>query len=202
MTSPTVAGGAGTTPTDPTATTTRERRTRRPDLLTNVFLVLTAILAAWSVALIVLTLLAIASPSFYSFEKAPLKAAGSTVVGLLALGQLWSMETAMGHLPRAGLKMKLLMRTHRLGGRLALVLAAVVAYFCLTDVGVETNVLRGAIHGFFGSTAFVAIAIKLALIRFRPGLAYDIAPWLGRYAALAFIVVWITSAYAFYTNSL
>jgi hypothetical protein len=201
MTSP--LAGAGTTPTDPTTTTARERRTRRPDLLTNVFLVLTAILAAWSVALMLLTLLAIASPSFYSFEKAPLKAAGSTVVGLLALGQLWSMETAMGHLPRAaGLKMKLLMQTHRLGGRLALVLAAVVAYFCLTDVGVETNVLRGAIHGFFGSTAFVAIAIKLALIRFRPRLAYDVAPWLGRYAALAFIVVWITSAYAFYTNSL
>ena len=148
------------------------------------------------------TLLAITAPSFYSFEKAPLKAAGSTVVGLLALAQLWSMETAMGHLPRAGLKMKVLMRTHRYTGRIALVLAAVVAYFCLRDVGVETNVLRGAIHGFFGSTAFVAIAIKLALLRFRPRLAYDAAPWLGRYAAFAFIVVWITSAYAFYTNSL
>ena len=141
----------------------------------------------------------ITAPSFYSFEKAPLKAAGSTVVGLLALLQLWSMETAMGHLPRAGLKMKVLMRTHRYTGRIALVLAAVVAYFCLTDVGVETNVLRGAIHGFFGSTAFVAIAIKLALLRFRPRLAYDAAPWLGRYAAFAFIVVWITSAYAFFT---
>jgi hypothetical protein len=200
--SETIAGGAGSTPADPGAPAVRERRTRRPDLLTNVFLVLTGTLAVWSVALIVLTLLVITSPGFYSFEKAPLKAAGSTVVGLLALGQLWSMETAMGHLPRAGLKMRLLMRAHRLGGRLALVLAVVVAYFCLTDVGVETNVLRGAIHGFFGSTAFVAIAIKLALIRFRPTLAYDAAPWLGRYAAAAFIVVWITSAYAFYTNSL
>jgi hypothetical protein len=201
MTSPTIAGGAGAPP-DPRATAVNERRTRRPDRLTNVFLVLTGTLAVWSVALIVLTLLAIASPGFYSFEKAPLKAAGSTVVGLLALGQLWSMETVLGHFPRAGLKMRLLMRTHRLGGRLALVLAAVVAYFCLTDVGVETTVLRGAIHGFFGSTAFVAIAIKLALIRFRPRNAYDVAPWLGRYAAVAFIVVWITSAYAFYTNSL
>jgi len=180
----------------------REKRTRKPDRYTEIFLVLTAILSVWSVALIVLTLLAIAAPSFYSFEKAPLKAAGSTVVGLLALLQLWSMETAMGHLPRAGLKMKVLMRTHRYSGRIALVLAAVVAYFCLRDVGVETNVLRAAIHGFFGSTAFVAIAIKLALLRFRPRLAYDAAPWLGRYAAVAFVVVWITSAYAFYTNSL
>jgi hypothetical protein len=188
--------GAATVPAVP------EKRTRKPDRYTEIFLILTAILSVWSVALIVLTLLAIAAPSFYSFEKAPLKAAGSTVVGLLALLQLWSMETAMGHLPRAGLKMKVLMRTHRYSGRILLILAAVVAYFCLTDVGVETNVLRGAIHGFFGSTAFVAIAIKLALLRFRPRLAYDAAPWLGRYAAIAFIVVWITSAYAFYTNSL
>jgi hypothetical protein len=89
------------------------KRTRKTDVWTTVFLVLTAVLGIWSLTLIVLTLLAIAQPAFlYSDQKAALKAAGATVVGL-----------------------------------------------------------RGAIHGFFGSTAFIAIAVKLALLKWRPSLA-------------------------------
>jgi hypothetical protein len=185
------------------ATATATRRTRRPDRFTDLFLVLSAFFGLWGVVLIVLTALAIVQPAFfYSDAKAAIKAAGASVIAVLALSQVYTMESTMGHLPRRGLKMKHLMRTHRWGGRIALVLAAVIAYFCMTDLGAPLNPIRAALHGFFGSTAFAAIGIKLGLIRFRPLIAYDVAPWLGRYAAVAFIVVWITSAYAFYTGQL
>ncbi len=178
-------------------------RTRKPDRFTDLFLVLSAGFGTWGVVLIVLTALAIAQPAFfYSDAKALIKAAGASVVAILAISQVYTMESAMGHLPRRSLKMKYLMRAHRWGGRIALILAVAIAYFCMTDLGAPLNPVRAALHGFFGSTAFVAIGTKLTLIRFRPHVAYDVAPWLGRYAALAFILVWLTSAYAFYTGQL
>jgi hypothetical protein len=179
------------------------KRTRRTDVWTTIFLALTAVLGAWSLTLIVLTVLAIVHPSFlYSDAKAALKAAGATVVGLIAIEQAFTMGAAMGKVPTFGLRMRTLMRTHRYAGRIALVLAAVVAYFCMTDLGAPPSPLRGAVHGFFGSTAFIAIAVKLALLKWRPSLAYDAAPWLGAYAAVAFVIVALTSAAAYYTGNL
>lgn len=72
----------------------------------------------------------------------------------------------------------------------------------MTDLGTPTSPLRAAIHGSFGSTGFIAIALKLALLKWRPSLAYDAAPWLGSYAAIAFIIVAVTSAVAYYTGNL
>jgi hypothetical protein len=181
----------------------RAKRTRPSDVWTTVFLVLTGVLGAWSMILIVLTLLAIAQPAFfYSDQKAALKAVGATVVGLIAIEQAFTMGAAMGVVPRFGLRMRTLMRIHRYVGRTALVLAAVVAFYCMTDLGAPSSPLRGAIHGFFGSTAFIAIALKLALLKWRPTLAYDAAPWLGLYAAIAFVIVALTSAAAYYTGNL
>lgn len=179
------------------------KRTRPPDNWTTAFLVLTSVLAIWAIALVVLTTLAIAQPSFlYQDAKTAMKAAGASVVGLIALLQVYTMNAAMGKLPRFGIRMKVLMRSHRYAGRLALVLAAVIAYFCMIDIGAPQSPLTSALHGIFGSTAFAAIAVKLGLLKWRPALAYDAAPWLGRYAAFAFVVVWITSVLAFYTDVL
>lgn len=198
MASPTVS--ADRSPAAPGAPL---KRTRRSDVWTTIFLVLTAALGAWSMTLIVLTLLAIIEPNFfYSDAKAALKAAGATVVALIAVEQAFTMGAAMGKVPRFGLRMRTLMRVHRYAGRTALVLAAVVAYFCLTDLGAPSSPLRGAIHGFFGSTGFIAIAIKLALLKWRPSLAYDAAPWLGSYAAIAFVIVALSSAAAYYTGNI
>lgn len=179
------------------------KETRPTDAWTTIFLVLVTGLGAWSLALIVLTVLAIAQPSFfYSDEKAALKAIGASLVGLIAIEQAYTMGAAMGKAPRLGLRMRTLMRTHRYAGRIALVLAAVIAYFCMTDLGAPTSPPRAAIHGFFGSTGFIAIAVKLALLKWRPRLAYDAAPWLGSYAAIAFVIVAVTSAVAYFTGNL
>jgi hypothetical protein len=160
-------------------------------------------MAVWAVALVVLTFLAITQPQFfYSDQKSAIKAAGATVVAIIAVSQLYTMESVMGHLPRGGLRVRVLMRTHRWGGRIALLLAALIAFFCMTDLGAPPSPIRGAVHAVLASSAFSAIALKLLLIRFRPQVAYDLAPWLGRYAALAFVGVWFTSAFAYYTSQL
>lgn len=192
-TTPPAAGGATQAP----------RRTRTPDWLTNVMLVITAVFGVWGVGLAVLTVIGITQPGYYyTDQKSMIKALGATVVAVLAVSQAWSMETAMGHLPRGKVRMKTLMRTHRWGGRIAIVLAALIAFFCMFDIGAPREPWRIAVHVVFGATAFAALAVKLALIRFRPTVAYDAAPWLGRYIAFAFIVVWASSALAYYTGNL
>lgn len=186
-----------------TTSTSPVPRTRPASRWTELFLLVTALFGVWGVALIVLTLVAITQPAFfYSDQKAFFKAAGSTVVAFIAVSQAYTMHAVMGHLPRAGIKIKYLMRTHRYAGRIAIVLAALIAYFCMTDLGAPSNPLRGFIHGIFGSTAFAALGIKFALIRWRPAFAYQAAPWLGGYAATSFVIVWITSGLAYYTGNL
>lgn len=179
------------------------KRTRRPDIWTTIFFVITAVFGVWALTLVVLTMLAIVQPTFlYQDQKIALKAGGATVVGLIALLQTYTMNAAMGTFPTFGIRMKYLMRSHRYAGRIALLLAAVIAFFCMIDIGAPQSPLTSALHGIFGSTAFLAIAIKLGLLKWRPTLAYDVAPWLGRYAAFAFVVVWITSVLTFYTDVL
>ena len=166
-------------------------------------LVLTAIFGVWAVGLVLLTTIGILAPAYYySDQKSALKALGATVVALLAVSQTWSMEAAMGHLPRGTVRMRTLMRAHRWGGRMTILLAALVAFFCMTDIGAPHEPWRVAVHVSFGASAFAALAIKLALIRFRPTVAYGAAPWLGRYIAFALIVVWASSALAYYTGNL
>lgn len=185
-----------------TARVRTPHRSRWRHVATNTYLVLTAVVALWAVGLFVLTLLAITQPAYlYSDQKASIKALGATVVAILALLQAFTMETARGTLPRGHLRIRVLMSAHRWGGRITLLLAAAIAYFCLTDLGAPHQPLRVAIHGFFGATAFTAVAIKLAIIRFRPRLGF-VVPWLGRYVAVAFLVIWITSALAYFTHNL
>jgi hypothetical protein len=179
------------------------RRTRRPDRATDVVLVISVVLAAWALGLAALTAVGILQPTYYlTDQKAALKALGATVVAVLALSQTWSMESAMGHLPRRSVRMRTLMRAHRWGGRIAIALAALVAFFCMVDIGAPREPTRVAIHVLFAASAFTVLATKLALIRFRPTVAYAIAPWLGRYVALAFIVVWVSSAFAYFSGDL
>jgi hypothetical protein len=187
----------------PAATAPPVKRTRKTDAWTTAFLVLTGAFSLWATALVLLTALAIAQPSFlYQDQKTLLKAIGATVVLLLAGYQAFTMGAAMGQLPRLGIRMKYLMRGHRYAGRVTLGLAALIAFFCMVDIGAPLSPMTSAVHGTFGSTAFVAIAAKLALLKWRPALAYDAAPWLGRYAAVAFAVIWATSVLAYYTDIL
>jgi len=179
------------------------RKTRTPDWLTDFVLVITGVFGVWAVALVVLTFIGITQPAFYySDQKSAIKAAGSTVVVLLTFSQLYTMESVLGHLPRGSIKMRSMLRVHRWGGRIAIVLAALIAFFCMIDIGAPREPLRVVVHVVAGSTAFALLGIKFALIRWRPSLAYDTAPWIGRVVAVCFVVIWITSGFAFFTNQL
>jgi len=179
------------------------RKTRTPDWLTDLVLVITGVFGVWAVALVVLTFIGITQPAFYySDQKSAIKAAGSTVVVLLTFSQLYTMESVLGHLPRGSIKMRSMMRVHRWGGRIAIVLAALIAFFCMIDIGAPREPLRVVVHVVAGSTAFALLGIKFALIRWRPSLAYDTAPWIGRVVAVCFVAIWITSGFAFFTNQL
>jgi hypothetical protein len=98
--------------------------------------------------------------------------------------------------------MRTMMRVHRIGGRIAIILAAVIAFFCMVDVGAPHSTTRQLVHVVAGATAFSLLAIKFALIRWKPYLAYDTAPWIGRVVAVCFVAIWLTSGYAFFTNQL
>lgn len=194
---------APTTPAPSAPAKSYPRRTRVPDWLTDVVLVLTAVFGVWAVALVVATFIGVAVPAFYyTDEKAAIKAAGSTVVVLLTFSQLYTMESVLGHLPRGRIKMRSMMRVHRIGGRIAIALAVVIAFFCMVDIGAPHDPLRVAVHVVAGATAFTLLAIKFALIRFKPSLAYDTAPWIGRVVAICFVAIWITSGYAYLTGNL
>ncbi len=121
---------------------------------------------------------------------------------LLTFSQFYTMESVLGHLPRGRIKMRSMMRVHRWGGRIAVVLAAIIAFFCMTDIGAPSSPLRVAVHAVAGSIAFALLAVKFGLIRFRPSLAYDTAPWIGRIVAICFVAIWITSAWAYFTGQL
>jgi hypothetical protein len=189
--------------TAPAASAPRERRTRVPDRLTDLVLVVTVVFGIWAAALVVLTFIGITVPAFYYVDqKAAIKAAGSTVVVLLTFSQFYTMESVLGHLPRGSIKMRTMMRVHRIGGRLAILLAAAIAYFCITDIGAPHDPPRVAVHAIAGSIAFSLLAVKFALIRWRPYLAYDAAPWIGRIVAVCFVAIWVTSGLAYFSGNL
>ena len=192
-----------TSPAPTTPAKVHARRTRTPDWLTDAVLVITGVFGVWAVALVVLTVIGITQPVFYyTDQKAAIKALGSTVVVLLTFSQFYTMESVLGHLPRGRIKMRSMMRVHRIGGRLAIVLAALIAFFCMVDVGAPHDPLRVAVHVAAGATAFALLGIKFALIRWRPSLAYGSAPWIGRIVAVCFVAIWITSGLAYISGNL
>jgi hypothetical protein len=88
---------------DPVPTAPPVKRTRRTDVWTDLFLVITAVFGLWAATLIVLTSVAIIRPTFlYSDWKVALKAVGATAVAALALFQAFTMGAAMGTFPRFG----------------------------------------------------------------------------------------------------
>ena len=171
------------------ATPAMAKRTRRTDAWTTLFLALTAALGTWSLVLIGATLLAIIDLSVDTDDDTfDLKAIGSLTVALIAVGQAFTMGAAMGKVPKLGLRMGTLMRTHRRVGRVGLALAGAVAFLCWRASGGPPTP-EGIVHGALASTGFLAIAIKFALLKWRPALAFAVAPWLGTYAAVSFILV-------------
>jgi hypothetical protein len=163
-----------------------------------------AAFAVWTALLIVATALAIAQPTFAAFANPTtllLRSAGPTTVGVIAIEQWFTMTAAMGSIPKFGLSMKVLIGGHRYLDRIGIVLAVVVAWVYMIHIGAPGNAgMRPAIHGFLGSTGFIAPAIS----RSEPvssGTRLSRCSVAGP-AAFAFIVVAASSAFFDYTGRL
>jgi hypothetical protein len=170
------------------------RRTRRTDVWTTLFLLLTGSLGVWSLMLIALTVLSMIEPARDADDDvATIKWVGAVTIAVIAVGQAFTMGAAMGKVPKLGLPMRTLMRTHRYVGRVGLALAGVVAFLCWQSSGGPPT-SEGILHGALASTGFLAIALKFALLKRRPALAFRLAPWLGTYAAVAFVLVAVAAS--------
>lgn len=83
-------------------------------------------------------------------------------------------------------------KVHRVSGRVALLLAVVVAFSCLVGPAGPTSPTRVLLHSTFGALAFVVLTAKFAVLKVaRRGDKY--LPLLGSLLFLTFGAIWATS---------
>ena len=83
-------------------------------------------------------------------------------------------------------------RLHRWNGRVALLLAMVVALSCIAGPAGPTSPTRVVLHSVFGTAVFVVLALKFMLIKvLRSGDRY--LPLVGSTLFLVFLAIWATS---------
>jgi Family of unknown function (DUF6529) len=81
---------------------------------------------------------------------------------------------------------------HRLLGRVALLIAVLIAISCIAGPAGPTSPTRVLLHSVAGSVVFVTLAAKFFLLRVpRKGSA--MLPFIGTSLFLAFGVIWATS---------
>lgn len=117
----------------------------------------------------------------------------ATVVLLLVGAQLVTAAMMYGMLSvsprnRAGAAF-----VHRWSGRLLLPAAALVAVYCVSDIGPRSSPTRVAAHTALGSAVFLVAATKLVILRAAPRLQV-LVPVLGVATALMLVGLWATSA--------
>ena len=127
-----------------------------------------------------------------------MKVVASTVVGVLAVGQVVG---ALWFYGKLGIKAPSWLGTaHRVSGTITLTLAVFVAYHCLWALGLETGTVHGAqvstrtvVHGVLGCAVIGALVVKVVAVRSRraPGWFLPVAG--GLLFALLIVVV-LTSA--------
>lgn len=83
-------------------------------------------------------------------------------------------------------------RLHRLSGRLALVMAVLVAFSCVVGPAGPVSPTRVLLHSIFGILVLVVLAAKFAVLRvLRRG--DKLLPFLGSSLFLVFGAIWATS---------
>ena len=83
-------------------------------------------------------------------------------------------------------------RVHRISGRIALILAVVVAYTCLAGPAGPTSPTRVVLHSVFGTLVFVLLAVKFSLLKLTRAGGRAI-PYVGIALFLTFGAIWATS---------
>jgi hypothetical protein len=81
---------------------------------------------------------------------------------------------------------------HRWSGRIALLLAIVVAFTCLVGPAGPLSPQRVLLHSVFGGLVFVALALKFALLKLT-SKAQRALPYVGVSLLILFGAIWATS---------
>jgi len=121
------------------------------------------------------------------------KSVATTVVFLLAVGNVLTMLQVRGRHRLFPLRSATLIRWHRLQGLVALVLFVGVTYYCLTEATVDPHSLRVRAHALLGGLTLLLVAAKVAGTRWIPPLGRLLDP-LGVALFLATAGTFATSA--------
>lgn len=117
----------------------------------------------------------------------------TTVVLVLAAGQVISGARLRGYLKRLSLPAGSLRTWHRLGGDAALLLTVTIAVVCVTQASFSAYSLRVPLHAGLGTLAAVVMLAKVIIARrFRRYLRYAVI--LGTIAALSVLGCFAASA--------
>jgi hypothetical protein len=123
-------------------------------------------------------------------NAAAVKAVLASVAAALAVYQLVLIAVAYGKMRPRALSAPVASFTHRASGDAILVLVVVVALLCLAKFGLDDD---GAVHAVSGAALFVALGLKLAVLRWWHGLGRFL-PLLGATVFVLLAVTWLTSA--------
>jgi hypothetical protein len=122
-------------------------------------------------------------------------AGGGLVVGQV-LGALWM----WGRLPGFGPAPSWVGPAHRWSGAIAFVVLIPVALNCLYSLGFQTGSTRVLVHSIAGCAFYGAYTAKMLGLRLK-GMPGWTLPVIGGLLFAAFVVVWLTSAGWFFTES-
>jgi hypothetical protein len=141
--------------------------------------------------------------SFFAFNLAGFssgtaaKAWLATVAFLFGLVQLFSALVMYGRIRIAAPPW--IGTLHRWSGRIAFLLAVPVAIHCLYALGFQNYSTRVLLHSIFGCLFFGAFTVKMLILP-KKGLSGWVLPFWGAVVFTALVLIWLTSAYWFFST--
>jgi hypothetical protein len=122
-------------------------------------------------------------------------ATGATV---LAIVQVISALVMYGKVPRVTAP-SWIGGLHRWSGRIAFLLAVPVAIHCLYALGFQNYSTRVLLHSLVGCLFFGAFTVKMLILP-KKGLPGWVLPFWGAVVFTSLVVIWLTSAYWFFST--
>ncbi len=129
------------------------------------------------------------------------KAWTTTLIVLLALGQLYSALRMWGKVKWPREMPSWWGDLHRLSGTLAFAFSLPVAFHCLWALGFETDVseLRRFAHSTLGCLFYGAFAAKVTLVRSKASPSWSL-PVVGGVVFTTLVAIWLSTSLWFFTT--
>ena len=122
----------------------------------------------------------------------------ATVATVFAIIQLVSALVMYGKVPRVSAP-SWIGDLHSWSGRIAFIVAVPVAVHCLYALGFQGYSTRVLLHSIFGCLFFGAFTVKMLILP-KKGLPGWVLPFLGALVFTALVLIWLTSAYWFFST--